>query len=157
MIREINKSSTLLLLLLLSSCNSDVIFTDSVVMQDNIWDLSNVPDFSMLIDDTTQLTDVFFTIRTGSNYPFRNLFLFVTVYSPDGNIMTDTLEYYLADEKGNWYGKGFGDIHELNLPYRTNVFFPARGTYLFNIQHGMRIGDLPGIYDFGLRIERSKR
>ncbi len=157
MIREINKSSTLLLLLLLSSCNSDVIFTDSVVMQDNIWDLSNVPDFSMQIDDTTQLTDVFFTIRTGSDYPFRNLFLFVTVFSPDGNIMTDTLEYYLADEKGNWYGKGFGDIHELNLPYRTNVFFPARGTYLFNIQHGMRIGDLPGIYDIGLRIERSKR
>jgi gliding motility-associated lipoprotein GldH len=157
MIREINKSSTLLLLLLLSSCNNDVIFTDSVVMQDNIWDLSNVPDFSMQIDDTTQLTDVFFTIRTGSDYPFRNLFLFVTVYSPDGNIMTDTLEYYLADERGNWYGKGFGDIHELNLPYRTNVFFPARGTYLFNIQHGMRIGDLPGIYDFGLRIERSKR
>jgi len=149
MIREINKSSTLLLLLLLSSCNSDVIFTDSVVMQDNIWDLSNVPDFSMQIDDTTQLTDVFFTIRTGSDYPFRNLFLFVTVFSPDGNIMTD--------EKGNWYGKGFGDIHELNLPYRTNVFFPARGTYLFNIQHGMRIGDLPGIYDIGLRIERSKR
>lgn len=157
MIRETNKASILLLLLLLSSCNSDVIFTDSIVMQDNIWELPNVPDFSIQIDDTTQLTDVLFTIRTGSNYPFRNLFLFVTASSPDGNRMTDTLEYYLADEKGSWYGKGFGDIHELNLPYRTNVFFPDRGTYHFKIQHGMRIGDLPGIYDFGLRIERSKR
>jgi gliding motility-associated lipoprotein GldH len=157
MIREINKASILLLLLLLSSCNSDVIFTDSVVMEDNIWQLSNVPDFRMQIDDTTLLTNVFFTIRTGSDYPFRNLFLFVTVSSPDGNRMTDTLEYYLADEKGNWYGKGFGDIHELNLPYRTDVFFPDRGIYLFKIQHGMRIGDLPGIYDFGLRIESSKR
>ncbi len=157
MIRETNKASILLLLLLLSSCNSDVIFTDSVVMEDNIWELSNMPDFSMQIDDTTLLTNVFFTIRTGSDYPFRNLFLFVTVSSPDGNRMTDTLEYYLADEKGNWYGKGFGDIHELNLPYRTDVFFPHRGTYLFKIQHGMRIGDLPGIYDFVLRIERSKR
>ena len=157
MIREINRGSVLLLLFLLSSCNSDIIFTDNVVMQDNTWKLSNVPDFSIQINDTAQLTDVLFTIRSGSDYPFRNLYLFVTVSSPDGSIMTDTLEYYLADEKGNWYGKGFGDIHEHNLPYRTKVFFPAKGTYFFYIQHGMRIGNLPGIYDFGLRIEKSTR
>jgi len=157
MIRETNKGSILVLLLILSSCNSDIIFSDSVVMPGNKWELSNVPGFSAQVADTIQLTDVYFTIRTGSDYPFRNLFLFVTVSSPDGNTMTDTLEFHLADEKGNWYGKGFGDIHELNLPYRTNVFFPLKGTYLFNIQHGMRIGDLRGVYDFGLRIEKSIR
>ena len=156
MIREKNKGIILLLLILLLSCNSDVIFTDNVTMQDNVWELSNVPDFSFLIDDTARLTDVYLTLRSGSDYPYRNLFLFVTISSPDGNIMTDTLEYYLADEKGNWYGKGFGDIHEYSLPYRTNVYFPEKGTYLIKIQHGMRIGDLPGIYDIGLRIEKSK-
>ncbi len=157
MIREINKWAVLLFLFLLSSCNSNVIFTDNAAMQNNIWELTNVPDFIIQIDDTSQLTNIFFTIRNGSDYPFRNLFLFVTVYSPDGKSVTDTLDYYLADEKGNWYGKGVGDIHELNLPYRTNVFFPEKGTYLFYIQHGMRIGDLPGIYDFGLRIEKSTK
>jgi gliding motility-associated lipoprotein GldH len=156
MIRERNKGIIPLLLILLLSCNSDIIFTDNVAMQDNVWELSNVPDFSFLIDDTARLTDVILTLRSGSDYPYRNLFLFVTISSPDGNIMTDTLEYYLADEKGNWYGKGFGDIHEFSLPYRTNVYFPEKGTYLIKIQHGMRIGDLPGIYDIGLRIEKSK-
>jgi gliding motility-associated lipoprotein GldH len=126
-------------------------------MDDNTWNLSNVPDFSVVINDTAQLSDIFFTIRNGSDYPFRNIFLFVTVYSPDGKSITDTLEYFLANEKGDWYGKGVGDIHELNLPYRTNVFFPERGTYLFYIQHGMRIGDLQGIYDFGLNIEKSTK
>lgn len=157
MIREINKWSAILFLILFSSCNNDIIYTDNVVMQDNIWELAYVPYFSVQIVDTTQLTNVFFTLRNGSDYPFRNIFLFVTVYSPDGKGITDTLEYYLADEKGAWFGKGIGDIHELNLPYRTNVFFPEQGTYSFYIQHGMRIGDLPGIYDFGLRVEKSTR
>jgi gliding motility-associated lipoprotein GldH len=150
-----NNCIFLVLLFFLSSCNGDIIFTDSVAMPYKMWELSNVPDFSVTVTDTIQLSDVLFTIRTGSDYPFRNIFLFVTASSPDGNSMTDTLEYDLADEKGNWYGKGFGDIHELDLPYRTNVFFPLKGTYRFKIQHGMRVGDLNGVYDFGLRIEKS--
>ena len=157
MIKETNKGLFLILLFFLSSCSSDVVFTDSVIMPDKIWQLSNVPDFIVPVTDTTQHTDVFFTIRTGSDYPFRNLFLFITASSPDGKSITDTLEYDLADEKGNWYGKGFGDIHELDLPYRSDVFFLLKGTYRFKIQHGMRIGDLRGVYDFGLRIEKSAK
>jgi gliding motility-associated lipoprotein GldH len=152
-----NKGISLILLLFVSSCSSDVVFTDSVVMKNKIWELSNVRDFSVPVTDTTQLTDVSFTIRTGSDYPFRNIFLFVTAYSPAGNSISDTLEYYLADEKGNWYGKGFGDIHELNLPYKSGVFFPVKGTYRFEIKHGMRILDLKGVYDFGLRIVKSSK
>jgi gliding motility-associated lipoprotein GldH len=152
-----NKGISLILLLFVSSCSSDVVFTDSVVMKDKIWELSNVPDFRVPVTDTTQLTDVSFTIRTGSDYPFRNIFLFVTAYSPEGNSISDTLEYSLADEKGNWYGKGFGDIHELDLPYKSGVFFPVKGTYRFQIKHGMRIVDLKGVYDFGLRIVKSSK
>jgi gliding motility-associated lipoprotein GldH len=152
-----NKGISLILLMFVSSCSSDVVFTDSVVMKDKIWELSNVPDFRVPVTDTTQLADVSFTIRTGSDYPFRNIFLFVTAYSPEGNSISDTLEYNLADEKGNWYGKGFGDIHELDLPYKSGVFFPVKGTYRFQIKHGMRIVDLKGVYDFGLRIVKSSK
>jgi gliding motility-associated lipoprotein GldH len=152
-----NKGISLILLMFVSSCSSDVVFTDSVVMKDKIWELSNVPDFRVPVTDTTQLADVSFTIRTGSDYPFRNIFLFVTAYSPEGNSISDTLEYNLADERGNWYGKGFGDIHELDLPYKSGVFFPVKGTYRFQIKHGMRIVDLKGVYDFGLRIVKSSK
>ena len=96
-------------------------------------------------------------LRTGSDYPFRNIHLFVTVATPDGKVITDTLQFNLADEKGDWYGKGFGDIHALNLPYKSNVYFPSKGTYMFKIQHGMRIEDLNGVYDIGLRVEKIKK
>jgi len=138
--------------------NKNVVFTDSAVMPDATWSLTDNPDFRIIVDDTTTRTNVFFSIRTGSDYPFRNIWLFVTATSPDGKTnITDTLQYDLADEKGKWYGKGFGDIHELKLPYRQNVFFPAKGTYHFKIQHGMRTGDLKGVYDIGVRVEKTGR
>jgi gliding motility-associated lipoprotein GldH len=161
MIKRTNRSSLLflliLLILLLTSCNSNVVFTDSVAIKDKTWELMSTPVFRVKISDTINSNNLLFTIRTGSNYPYRNIFLFVTATSPEGRNITDTLQYSLADDKGNWYGRGFGDIRELNLPYKSNVFFPRKGEYTFKIQHGMRIEDLPGVYDIGLRIERIKK
>jgi gliding motility-associated lipoprotein GldH len=160
MIKGINRAVQLLILILLfliEACSSNILYTDSVDMPGKTWRLSNIPEFTFTVTDTINVTNVIFTIRTGSDYPFRNIYLFVTTTSPDDKRITDTLQYDLADEKGNWYGKGFGDIHELDLAYKTNVFFPLKGTYKFKIQHGMRIGDLKGVYDFGLRIEKPGR
>ena len=144
------------ILLLMISCNSSVLYTDTAVMPGKSWNLSNVPVFAIPVKDTISTFDISFNIRTGSDYPFRNIWLFVTAVSPDGKSLTDTLEYELADGKGNWFGKGFGDVHELALPYRQNVFFPRKGSYQFKIQHGMRSGNLAGVYDFGLRVEKHR-
>lgn len=140
--------------MLLTACNSSVIYSESFAMKDNVWKLSDTPLFEIPVTDTLNNNNVFFTIRTGSSYPYRNIYLFVSATSPDGRTLTDTLQYNLADEKGNWYGKGFGDVRELKLPFKSNVYFPAKGLYTFNVQHGMRIENLPGVYDFGLRIEK---
>ena len=160
MIKGINRFSftyILIFFLLLLSCNSKVVYTNSQTMPQETWRLMDVPAFKVLITDTLISNNVIFTIRNGSSYPFRNIFLFVSTTSPDGKKITDTLQYNLADEKGNWYGRGFGDIHELNLPYKSNVFFPLKGTYEFKIQHGMRIENLKGVYDIGLRIEKIRK
>ncbi len=160
MIKGINRYSFVLILtslVLLSSCNSNVVFTDSLEMPGRTWKLLDITAFKIPVTDTLNSNNVFFTIRTGSSYPFRNIYLFVTTTSPDGKSITDTLQYNLADEKGKWYGKGFGDIHELNLPYKTNVYFPLKGSYQFKIQHGMRVEDLKGVYDFGLRLEKISK
>jgi gliding motility-associated lipoprotein GldH len=160
MIKELSSYTLVLLLtflLLFASCRSNVVYTDSKVMPEKTWKLFNIPTFKMAVTDTINGNNVFFTIRTGTSYPFRNIYLFVTTTSPNGKNLTDTLQYYLTDEKGNWYGKGFGDIHELKLPFKTNVYFPLKGTYQFKIQHGMRVEDLKGVYDFGVRVEKINK
>ena len=158
MIKGKNRYFSVMLLassLLLFSCNNNVVYTNSIPIPAKKWDLMNIPSFSVPIEDTLKSNNVIFTIRTGSSYPYRNIYLFVHTRSPDGKSITDTLEYFLADEKGKWYGKGFGDIHQLNLPYKSNVYFPVSGTYEFSIQHGMRIEQLNDVYDFGIRIEKT--
>ena len=160
MIKKINSNLILFLLtsfLILSSCNKGVVYTDSVAMTENEWPIMNVASFTATISDTINSNNLFFILRTGSDYPFRNIYLFVTASSPEGKNITDTLQYYLADDKGKWYGKGFGDIHELKLPYKSNVFFPSKGEYSFRIQHGMRQEELPGVYDIGFRIEKISK
>jgi len=160
MIKGINRCSFVLIstsLLLLLSCNSNVMYTDFRVMPEKTWKLLDIPVFKIPVTDTVNSNNVIFTIRTGTSYPFRNIYLFVTATSPGGISITDTIQYNLADEKGEWYGKGFGDIHELNLPYKSNIYFPVKGTYQFKIQHGMRVENLKSVYDFGLRIEKISK
>jgi gliding motility-associated lipoprotein GldH len=153
-----HSSFTLVLFLLsfclLTACKRNVSYSNSSAMPEKIWKLPDAAVFEIPVTDTLSRNNVLFTIRTSSSYPFRNIYLFVSATSPDGRVLTDTLHYNLSDEKGQWYGKGFGDIHELDLPYKSNVYFPLKGTYQFKIQHGMRVEDLAGIYDFGLRIEK---
>lgn len=154
-----NQNRCLLLLLPLlfcASCSSNITYSGSEKMENNTWSLMNVLSFDVETSDTLSSNDVSFTIRTGSRYPFRNIYLFITTTSPDGRTIGDTLNYYLADEKGNWLGKGVSDVRSLDLPYKSNVFFPQKGVYRFRVQHGMRTEELPGVYDFGLRVEKVK-
>jgi len=161
MTKRINKYSLFIFLIplsnLLISCDSNVVFSDSKAMDKNTWNLMNSATFNVNIQDTINSNNVHFTIRTGSDYPFRNIWLFIRTISPDGKLIGDTIQYFLMDEKGKRLGKGFGDIREVNLPYKSNVYFPAKGAYRFTVQHGMRTEDLKGIYDFGLRVEKITR
>lgn len=155
--RTIRENSIFLIVILLAvSCSRDTIFIDSAAMPERTWSLTNEPVFRIPVEETSVSTDVSFSIRTGSDYPFRNIYLFVNTLSPSGKSVTDTLQFYLADEKGNWLGKGVGDVHELKLPFRTNVFFPEKGVYQVKIQHGMRAGDLKGVYDLGIKVEKHQ-
>lgn len=140
---------------LVSSCGRNIVFTDSLPVPGRVWTLENSASFSFNVEDTVNSNNIFLILRTGSAYPYRNIWLFVTTTAPGGSSITDTLSYDLADEKGNWYGKGFGDIHELKLPYRLDVFFPRPGDYRINISHGMRTAGLEGVYDVGLRLEKN--
>jgi gliding motility-associated lipoprotein GldH len=160
MTKGINKYSFLLCVIitvLITACNRRAVFTDSVSMPEHQWTLENPAVFLPDITDTLASNNIFFNIRTGSGYPYRNIFLFVSTTSPSGKTITDTLQYMLADEKGKWYGKGIGDVHELKLPFKARVYFPVKGIYSFSICHGMRSETLNGVYDIGIRIEKTEK
>ena len=145
-----------LIIFFMPGCRPGNYFSAVEQIPDSRWSVRNRISFDAGIADTLTPFDILFTIRSRSHYPYRNIFMFVTTVSPEGNRITDTLEYQLADERGNWYGRGLSDIHDLSVPFKTDVIFPVSGSYSFRIQHGMRTEDLDGIMDIGIRIRYRK-
>ncbi|MFO7851382.1 MAG: gliding motility lipoprotein GldH [Bacteroidota bacterium] len=141
----------------LVSCEPGNIYSDSESIPAYTWNAANIITFDVPVEDTTGSYDINLIIRTDNSYPYRNLFLFIETRSPEDVSIKDTLEYFLADEKGNWYGSGLGDVNDLSVPFKTNVRFPMEGTYSFSIQHGMRNKDLDGVTDIGIQVRKRTK
>lgn len=153
--RNIIIASTLLMLLA-TSCLRDTYYADNVRMEDEVWSMYDPAKFACAINDTAGIYDITLSVRTSTAYPYRNLYLFVVTVFPSGTSVTDTLQGVLTDEKGNWLGRGAGDIREVTVPYKSNVWFPETGEYHFQVIHGMRDTILRGVCDLGMRISRRE-
>lgn len=150
-------AAVLLSSVIIISCTRGDVYTDSRQITEYSWHKNNELKLEADIQDTISAFDINLVIRTNNNYPYRNIFLFITTLSPAGQSITDTVEYYLADEKGNWYGSGLGDVNDLSVPFKNNVIFPQSGIYTFNIKQGMREVKLEGVTDIGIRIKKIKQ
>jgi len=143
------------LLISLASCDQSRVYETSRTIG-SVWSKDSLARFEVNIDDTVSTNSVYVTLRNASSYPYSNVYLFVTTVAPSGAYVRDTMECILADESGRWLGKGFAKYWDSRFAMRKNVKFPEKGTYTFTIQQGMRLEELPGIHDVGIRIERVK-
>lgn len=137
------------------SCDSQRVFEDNIEIADNLWNADTIVKLEVDIADTTTPNNFYINVRNAEGYPYSNLYLFIKTRFPNGQQSNDTLECVLADEKGQWLGNGMGDIYDNQIPFKRNVRFPVTGKYTFELQHGMRVKDLPLIMDVGLRIEKA--
>ncbi len=139
------------------ACNGDVVYESNERIPGNVWSRFHIPVFEVEITDTINAHNLLINLRNTGEYPRSNLFLFISATSPAGAFTRDTLELVLAGPSGRWKGSGFGSVWQNRFFYRQNVRFPERGKYTFEVEQAMRIDDLPGIIDVGLRVERSDR
>ncbi|GAB4287605.1 MAG: gliding motility lipoprotein GldH [Marinilabiliales bacterium] len=141
----------------LIACDNNRVYDEYIPIKNQKWDKDVHAIFRVSIHDTINPHNIFINVRNAANYKFANLFLFITVSSPNGNSVTDTFNCVLADEKGKWYGNGYGDLYDNRILYKSNVFFPDTGTYIFDIVQAMREDVLENISDVGIRIERKTK
>ena len=143
--------------LTLACCNRDAVFDSYVAIPRETWSADNLASFNIAIPDTSQSYDIMINLRNSTDYPFQNLFLFISIYSPNGGFVRDTFECFLADDNGRWTGRGSGRIHDNRFIYREGVKFYQPGSYRFDLQQAMRVEDLRGVVDVGIRIEQSQQ
>jgi gliding motility-associated lipoprotein GldH len=145
-----------IILALLSSCDQNQVFDEVVAVPPEGWSESDTLSFNVAITDTSAIYDVLLHIRNEKTYAYSNLWLFVETTAPNGQTIHDTLEVILADDEGEWLGRGIGNVNTLLLPYITQVKFKYRGIYTFSIIQGMRDTMLENVLNIGLRIDYSK-
>lgn len=141
------------ILLIFAACNSArPAFEENVAIAEGMWDKDNAISVIMPVEDTLQYYNLQLYIRNRNDYPYSNLYLFVTSVAPSGATVTDTVQYRLAEDNGKWIGKGSSQMWDNRFPFYSNIRFAVKGNYRFIIRHGMRNNVLPGISDVGLRL-----
>ncbi|HEY4787376.1 MAG TPA: gliding motility lipoprotein GldH [Bacteroidales bacterium] len=146
------------LLVGLFGCNFDSIYEKSEDIPKEEWNKNEVIKFEIPVTDTIHGYRIFVNVRNSNEYPYSNLFLFLTTYSPQGKSVKDTLEMTLADDRGKWLGSGFGGIWSSETALRNNtvIRFPSSGIYRIEVVQAMRDDVLRGIKDIGIKVERAK-
>ena len=139
------------------SCGNLAMYDRVVDMPGEQWNRDSVLTFEVPVTDTTNAYDILFCNRITGQYPYSNMFLFITITAPDRTHQTDTLECLLADKRGKWLGRGFGNVWSNSVTYKHNIIFPTSGTYTFYIEQAMRIEDLQHVLDAGLKIEKANK
>jgi len=145
----------LLFLLVLSSCDSKRFFEENKTIPKSVWNRYEKIRFDVMIADTSAAYDIYLNVRNDMTYPYANLYFFLETEPPAGRVYMDTVECTLADYSGKWMGKGFGSIKFNRFLFEKGVKFRKAGKYTFLCEQAMRVIDLQGIKDVGLRIEKE--
>ena len=64
------------LVLVLASCTKEAIYPKAYRFKDEQWAQNVKPKFEVDIQDTTQLYDFIFTLRTTTDYAYNNIWIF---------------------------------------------------------------------------------
>jgi gliding motility-associated lipoprotein GldH len=144
-----------MLLAILVSCDPSRVSDENTILEKSVWNANNKLKFSVIIPDITRRYNVYLKVRNGTEYPYSNLFLFLTTVTPGGQISRDTLELTLADYDGRWLGSGTGSVKFSKFMLQQGIRFSQKGKYTFELEQAMRVRELKGIRDIGFRIERQ--
>ncbi len=134
-----------------TSCQKDIVFSQFVSIPSGEWGNEELANFDYTISDKDADYRMLIYVRHTERYPYQNMWLFV-----DNGARRDTIEFYLADDRGQWLGDRHHGFIEMPVLFEQNYHFPDTGRYFMAIQHGMRDSVLRGVTDIGLEIVKNE-
>ncbi len=143
-----------ILLFLLFSCDPGRVYENNEKIPDRNWHKDQEIVFNVPIQDTVSPNNVYINVRNEGQYEFSNLYVFMTIISPQGNTRKDTINLQLAKPSGEWLGKGFSSIYDHQVTVYENIIFPVPGEYKIVLEQAMRKKELEHILDIGIRVEK---
>jgi gliding motility-associated lipoprotein GldH len=145
------------LVISLVSCDSKRFYEENKSIENGVWLNTNFPTFKVNITDTLARYNLYLNVRNDGTYPYSNVYFFIHTVLPNGRAATDTVECQLADPDGKWRGSGLGSLKFNRFLFQRMMAFPRKGSYRFELEQAMRVKELKGIRDVGIRIEKQGR
>ncbi len=142
----------LAMIVVFGSCQLRTLLEETTAVPVTGWHQDSFISFSFPVEDTIGNYEISLIIRNDGRYEYSNLFLFINTTAPGGQGIRDTVEIRMADERGKWLGRGIGGKYTMEVPFKTQVKFPQKGTYSIEVLQGMREEELEFVTDIGLRI-----
>ena len=134
----------------LTTCRRDIVYSRFSSIPSEKWAIDSVAQFEYAITDTVPDYHMLVYVRHTERYPYQNMWLFV-----GDSLHRDTIEFYLADDRGQWLGNKHHGFIEMPVLLEENYHFADTGKYFLTVQHGMRDSILRGVTDIGLEIIKN--
>ena len=138
-----------LIVLGLYGCEAASVAQESFSPKGACWNITDTLALTHQIDAKERL-QLKGSLEFTDGFPFSNVYFYLEVSSPDGQVQSSPLEFPLMDEEGNWYGKGKGKSIDvsLNLP----EVYTQKGNWSFKLVHHMQKDELCGVSSVKLKL-----
>lgn len=145
----------LLLIIFFTSCNTLDVFEKTTFFKKHEWNSNQPIQSTFEITDTSNLYNLFFVLRHEDAYKYNNIWVDISMQSPDTTILVKR-NFILSDNE-KWIGNAMSDIIEHRIKFSSAPTKLKKGKYIFTLKQVMREDPLPFILNAGIRVERTKQ
>jgi len=146
----------------LMSCDLDIQYIEYNSIDGEAWHKDSIQYFNFEIESAEKATyNSYINLRINNDYKFNNIFLIVSLSNSSQLISKDTLEFTLADKRGNLLGEKSINIIDNSLIHKENISLDHNKAYSVSVEHAMRIINkvkpleyLEGVIDVGYKVEK---
>lgn len=141
----------------LSSCSEGEIYYRYRHVQNAEWfkDSTLVFKIDSLAFKPMQQYDISIEISSSNSFPYQNLWLYLEHNFSDSVFHRDSLQITINNDYGKPMGHGVGGLHQLSVPYKTQIFRDSVHAYEFRVRQAMADDPLIGIEKVGLKIQEK--
>lgn len=139
---------------MLCSCLNNDVYSEYRSIKDMAWGVNDTLIFENAFEDSLQVHAVEILIRKDVKYPYKDLWMEVSIQQDSVQQECDTMHIYLSDKNGRALGTGFGTLYQKSDTLSMR-FVPLNShPYFLKVRHLMTDDYLYGISDIGIRVSK---
>lgn len=143
--------------LLLAACHGNTVYHSYRPVATTGWGKGDTLVYTLPASIPPGRYEMEIGIRHQETYPYRDVWIAISQNMQDTLVYTtDTLQLFLADETGNWYGNGPGGLYQFAQSCNSQfIITQESASKHIRIVHIMKDKPLKGISDVGIRLRKT--